>query len=142
MIESNSPAAPSTTGAAVSLTALYVADLAKSVQFYVDGCGLSRLHDVSTDTFDAVIVGRTDDSGGGIELMRKKVPTGPIEQGTGFAKVVLTVDDVAATTSRAVANGGSVTMAPVVLEQMGGLVLSMVADPDGYTAELIQRSAS
>lgn len=142
MIETNASTTPSTTGTGVSLTALYVADLAKSVQFYVDGCGLSRLHDVSTDTFDAVIVGRADGSGGGIELMRNKVSTGPMERGTGFAKIVLTVDDVDATTSSAVANGGSITMAPMVLEQMGGLVLSMVADPDGYTAELVQRKAS
>lgn len=57
-------------------TAFRVFDLARSLAFYVDGCGLFRLHDIAAGTFDGVIVGQQDGSGGGIELMRERDSSG------------------------------------------------------------------
>ncbi|OZC87716.1 hypothetical protein CH272_18605 [Rhodococcus sp. 05-340-1] len=126
----------------IALTALRVFDLARSVAFYVDGCGLFRVHDISTDTFDAIIVGQRNGAGGGVELIRERDPAAAIEPGSGFAKLVMSVDDVEGTTTASVECGGTVVMAPRALEHLGGLVLSTVRDPDGYIVEFVQRASS
>lgn len=123
----------------VTLTALRVADLDRACAFYTEGCGLTRLHKVATDTFDAVIVGAADGRGAGIELIHERQDGATPDPGTGFAKLVLTVPDVAAATKNALAHGGSQLMAPQAMAQMGGLLLSMVRDTDGYTVEFIER---
>ncbi|MGF0313402.1 VOC family protein [Rhodococcus sp. IEGM1428] len=116
-----------------------VSDLERSAEFYVNACGLSRLHEIAASTFDGVIVGREDGVGGGLELVREREGFETIDIGTGFVKTVLTVDDVDLATERAGAAGAVVVMEPQSLAQMGGLRLSMVRDLDGYVVEFVQR---
>lgn len=126
----------------IALIALRVFDLARSVAFYIDGCGLVHVHDIAADTFEGTIVGHKGGAGAGIELIREHDSTGAVEPGSGFAKIVLSVDNVEAATRTAAEHGGAVVMAPRSFEHLGGLVLSMVSDPDGYIVEFVQRDPS
>jgi len=121
----------------LSLTALRVADLARSAEFYIRGCGF--VHDKNLDTphFRASIVRA---GAAGLELV---LPTGaaaetPPEHGNMFAKIVLNVDDVDGRMADACRHGG-VEETPATKLEAYGMVIGTVRDPDGYLVEFVQR---
>lgn len=132
-------AAGEASGTVLSLTALWVADLDRSVRFYVDSCGFTEGARFPSRGFEAALVHAGTS---GLELM---LPTGhevgrEREHGQMFNKIVLSVDDVDARLTAAVEHGGEIVMSATVVEQFG-MVLGMVRDPDGYLVEMTQRTA-
>lgn len=124
------------TGTVLSLTALWVADLDRAVDFYVGACGFTDGERFTGRGFEAAVVRA---GAAGLELM---IPTGADagpgrEHGTMFNKIVLSVDDAEARLAAAVDRGGEVAMPATPIEQYG-LVIGMVRDPDGYLVEMTQ----
>lgn len=131
------PSAGHETGTVLSLTALWVADLDRSVNFYVDACGFTEGARFPSRDFEAALVHA---GAAGLELMIPTGDEGPQrrEHGQMFNKIVLSVDDVAARLDAAVAHGGEIAM-PATLVEQHGLVIGMARDPDGYQVEMTQR---
>ena len=125
------------TGTVLSLTALWVADLDRSVNFYIGALGFTEGTRFTGQGFEAAVVRAGT---GGLELM---VPTGDDaeprrEYGTMFNKIVLSVDDVETRLSAAADHGGEVAMPATPIEQFG-LVIGMIRDPDGYLVEITRK---
>ncbi|MGW0044790.1 VOC family protein [Rhodococcus sp. NPDC003348] len=123
---------PATT---LSLTAVRVSDLARSVAFYVDGCGFAHERDLETPTFRASILRA---GAAGLELLVPAEPE-PLEYGNVLVKIVLGTDDVVACMTAACAHGGTEETPPTLLEAYG-MVIGTVRDPDGHLVEFVQRN--
>lgn len=122
----------------LSLTALRVADLETSTEFYIRGCGFVHDKDLETPAFRASIV-RAGASG--LELV---LPTNgdarlSPEHGNMFVKIVLNTDDVTGAMADA-CNHGGVEETPVTELEAYGMVIGTVRDPDGYLVEFVQRN--
>ncbi len=121
----------------LSLTALRVAELERSAEFYIRGCGFVHDRDLDTPHFRAAIV-RAGASG--LELV---LPTGTDaetshEHGNMFVKIVLNTDDVVGRMVDA-CNHGGVEETPATKLEAYGMVIGTVRDPDGYLVEFVQR---
>ncbi|MBF0662070.1 MAG: VOC family protein [Rhodococcus sp.] len=121
----------------LSLTALRVADLERSAEFYIRGCGFVHDKDLDTPHFRAKIVRA---GAGGLELV---LPTGadgdtPHEHGNMLVKIVLNTDDVEGRMADACSHGGVEETSATKLEAYG-MVIGTVRDPDGYLVEFVQR---
>ncbi|MBF4479405.1 lactoylglutathione lyase [Rhodococcus rhodochrous J3] len=121
----------------LSLTALRVADLERSAEFYIRGCGFVHDKDLDTPTFHASIVRA---GAAGLELV---LPTGidgetPHDHGHMFVKIVLNTDDVEGRMADACRHGG-VEETPATKLEAYGMVIGTVRDPDGYLVEFVQR---
>lgn len=127
----NHPRIPAT-GTVMSLTALRVTELPRSVEFYIAGAGFERDREFSTDSFDAVIL-RAGNAG--IELIRMRDGQGVVEHGTMLEKLVLNSADAAGLVERMIAHGGTELLAPSVIEKYQ-MVIGKVRDPDGYVIEV------
>jgi lactoylglutathione lyase len=114
-----------------------VADLDRSADFYTRGLGLQEKGKYDLGHVHEVLVG-TEGDGVSILLVKHTGRTDPPEIGTGYEKIVLACDDVAAAYEHALAEGGSSHAEPHTIEAMG-LTMAMVRDPDGYLIELIRQ---
>ena len=125
----------------LSLTAIRIADLERSVNFYTAGCGFVRGAEFATPEFEVVVVRA---GAAGIELMaaRDGEQFAEADHGNMFVKVVVNTADTAAQVERAVAHGGTMEVPVTVLEQYGGMVIAMVRDPDGYLIEFTQKQST
>jgi lactoylglutathione lyase len=121
-------------------TALRIADIERSLRFYVDGLGMT-LHDrinIAPLNITAVFVGYGDyKTGGLIELSRHWDDKLPYTHGTGFNHISIGVPDVAAMVERLEAMGAEVTGRPGPFLGIG-VGIAFVKDPDGYVIELVQ----
>lgn len=122
----------------LSLTAIRVSDLDRSVDFYTAGCGFVRGAEFGTPEYEVVVVRA---GAAGIELMagRDGQQFAEADHGNMFVKVVVNTTDTSAQVEQAVAHGGTVELPVTVLEQYGGMVIAMVRDPDGYLIEFTQK---
>jgi len=118
----------------LSLTALRVTDLARSVEFYTAGCGFTRERAFATDTFDAVIL-RAGTAG--VELIAPRDGGAPPEHGTMLVKLILNTEDVAGLLAAACAHGGVAELPATAAAAFGGRVIGKVRDPDGYLLEVV-----
>jgi catechol 2,3-dioxygenase-like lactoylglutathione lyase family enzyme len=134
-------------------------DLARSRDFYVDGCGLSEgvrtvpagsqsgaAFGLDRARWDAwILVGPSGFDGGAIDLLEWQEPRptgrapGAIHE-AGFQRVGLVVPDLDATIASTTANGGTVWSDPLVHEVGGGKQVRVVfaSDPDGTAIELFE----
>ncbi len=130
------------TGAAVtlSLAAIDVGDLARSVRFYTEGCGFELEREIKTPSLTAAIV-RAGTAG--LELIAAGNAAGSAAgvPGDGLRKFVLATADPAVVMERARALGGTV-IAPAARHPAYGTVIGLIADPDGYRLEFIGRPAA
>ncbi|WP_041813287.1 VOC family protein [Rhodococcus jostii] len=120
----------------MSLTAIRVADLQRSVEFYTAGCGFALEREFSTDLFDAMIL-RAGTAG--IELLRPRDAAAAPDHGNMFAKMVVNTRDVDGLVALACAHGGTAEMPVTELEAFGGMVVGSVRDPDGHLIEVVGR---
>ncbi|MFJ6095684.1 VOC family protein [Williamsia muralis] len=124
----------------LSLTAIRVSDLTRSVEFYTRGCGFVVERKFTTPSFTAVII-RGGSAGLELILPADGTVPGPSDHGTMLRKFVLNTDDPAAVMSRACALGGTViTEAKEYTEY--GMTIGLIADPDGYKLEFVGRPVS
>jgi lactoylglutathione lyase len=116
-----------------------VSDLARSVDFYSRVLGLTQTHTFKLDHMDEVVLAYEGRSA--VVLMHwtdgsarnyKDVPV----------KLVFYVTDPPAIADRIRADGLEVTRYPTALESLGGSMVGLAKDPDGYVIELLQAPAS
>jgi lactoylglutathione lyase len=113
-----------------------VSDLAKSVDFYSRVIGMTQTQTFSLDYMEEVVLafeGRT-----AVVLMHytdgsaRNYKDNPV-------KLVFYVVDPQAISDRIKAEGLEIVREPAPMANMGGALLGLAKDPDGYIIELIQR---
>jgi catechol 2,3-dioxygenase-like lactoylglutathione lyase family enzyme len=114
--------------------AIWVRDLARSVDFYTNGLGLEVLSTVDAGDIREVIVGR---AGQGSQLMLAARSGEPATPPGGIWKVFLTSPDARADYARALAAGARSVAEPYDIERFG-VTIGLVEDPDGYLLEIGQ----
>jgi len=116
-------------------TGIGVSDLARSAAFYSAGLGLRQVQTFSLSHMDEIVLaheGRT-----AVVLMHwtdgstRDYADLPI-------KLVFYVTDPVAVMDRIVAAGGVLLLPPTPIPQLGGAVVGLAKDPDGYVIELLQ----
>jgi lactoylglutathione lyase len=113
-----------------------VADLDRSAEFYTRGLGLQEKGKYDLGHMHEVLVGNEGDAVS-ILLIKYTARSEAPDLGTGYEKIVLVCDDVAAAYEQAMAEGATAELEPRTIEQMG-LTVAMVRDPDGYLIELVK----
>jgi len=112
-----------------------VSDLGRSVDFYSRVLGMSQLQTFKLDYMDEVVLayeGRT-----AVVLMHytdgsaRNYKDNPI-------KLVFYVTDPKAVSDRIKAEGLEITREPAPIETLGGAMVGLAKDPDGYVIELLQ----
>jgi catechol 2,3-dioxygenase-like lactoylglutathione lyase family enzyme len=115
-----------------------VADLEKSKAFYRDVLGMQHVRDFKVEYMDEVMLAH--EGRNAVVLMHyndgseRNYRDNPV-------KLVFYVTDPAAIAARVKASGQEVTHEPTANANMGGALICMARDPDGYVIELIQRPA-
>lgn len=112
-----------------------VSDLNRSAAFYAAALGLKAVQTFSLPHMDEIVMahdGRT-----AVVLMHwtdgssKSYADAPV-------KLVFYVTDPMAVMDRVIAAGGGLVLAPTAIPQLGGAVVGLAKDPDGYVIELLQ----
>ena len=115
-----------------------VSDMDRSVDFYSRVLGMSVTQTFKVDYMDEVVLafeGRT-----AVVLMH--YTDGSVHNyKDNPVKLVFYVTDPKAVTERIRADGMEITREPAPIETLGGTVIALAKDPDGYTVELIQAPA-
>lgn len=121
-------------------TCYRIADIDRSLAFYVEGLGLRELkRKPIRDEAINVFLGLADDDEPFLELTWNRDQDGPYEIGTGYGHIAFTVDDIDATLAKLAERGISPEKPPYQVRE-GGSRLCFVRDPDDYRIELLQRS--
>ena len=116
-------------------TGIGVSDLQRSATFYKAALGLKQVQTFSLPHMDEIVLaheGRT-----AVVLMHwtdgsaRNYADAPV-------KMVFYVTDPVAVMDRVVAAGGRLLLPPTALPQLGGAVVGLAKDPDGYVIELLQ----
>jgi lactoylglutathione lyase len=116
-----------------------VSDLERSTAFYRDVLGMQLQRTFKLDHMDEVMLAHEGRSA--VVLMHytdgsaRSYRDNPV-------KLVFYVSDPAAIAAKVKAAGWPVTHEPAPNTAMGGLVIGMAKDPDGYVIELIQNPAT
>ncbi|MFB6068607.1 MAG: VOC family protein [Halobacterium sp.] len=117
-------------------TAIWVSDLERSYEFYVDGLGLEESHRFVLDGVENVYVGGDH---GEIQLRYDGADRDVDPDREALDHVALGVDDVDAEFERLRDETGCpVVEEPFTVEQAGARV-AFVEDPAGYVVELVER---
>jgi catechol 2,3-dioxygenase-like lactoylglutathione lyase family enzyme len=122
-------------GNQISGFGINVTDLDRSAEFYARGLGLQEKAKYDLGHLHEVLMGADGDVS--ILLVKHTARSEPPDIGTGYEKIVLACDDVAATYERAMAEGARSELEPRTIESMA-LTVAMVRDPDGYLIELVK----
>jgi catechol 2,3-dioxygenase-like lactoylglutathione lyase family enzyme len=119
---------------------LNVADMERSMKFYVEGLGMKPLaRNERTETVEQFLGYPATPYPPMLELLARKNPgdTPPPPARTSF-KIVLSVDDAVAINEQLKRAGFS--PAPVRMNPAAGGGSFFVRDPDGYNVEIVQRA--
>ncbi|PHV67073.1 VOC family protein [Williamsia muralis] len=119
----------------LSLTAIRVSDLSRSVEFYTKGCGFEIEREFTTPSFTAAIV-RAGSAGLELILPTDGAASEPAEHGDMLRKFVLNTNDPEAVIGRAFGFGGSVIAEATEYPEYG-MTIGVIADPDGYELEFV-----
>jgi lactoylglutathione lyase len=116
-------------------TGIGVSDLDRSVDFYTRVLGMKKLQTFKLDYMDEVVVaheGRT-----AVVLMHytdgsaRNYKDNPV-------KLVFYVTDPKGVAERIRADGLEITREPTPIDTLGGAIVGLAKDPDGYVIELLQ----
>lgn len=113
-----------------------VSDLERSEAFYRDVLGMQRTGEFHLDYMDEVMVAH--EGRNAVVLMHWKDGSTPNYRDNPV-KLVFYVADPAALAGKIKAAGLEVTHEPTPNANLGGAVICLAKDPDGYVIELIQR---
>jgi lactoylglutathione lyase len=120
----------------LSHVSYHVADIDRALHFYVHVLGMrERLRLQLGKTLNEVVLGFEDARAGGVILMWDTDRKGPIQQGHGYSRLVLSVADVDGALEHLVKHETKVITQPT---DTGAFRYAMVEDPDGYVIELLQ----
>ena len=116
-----------------------VSDLARSADFYSRVLGMKQTQTFSLDYMDEIVLAH--EGRNAVVLMHytdgstRNYKDNPI-------KLVFQVTDAAGLIEGIRAEGLAITMEPKVYPGMGGAIIGLGKDPDGYVIELIQAPAA
>lgn len=116
-------------------TGIGVSDLARSAEFYKTALGLQQTQTFKLPYMDEIVLaheGRT-----AVVLMHWTDGSNPNYRDLPV-KLVFYVTDPTAVAARIRAFGCEVTREPAPIETLGGAVVGLCKDPDGYVVELLQ----
>lgn len=116
-------------------TILYVADVARSLDFYGRAFGFATRFLDETGAFGELDTGTTSLAFCSLDLLQRlgKTPGRPTPEAPS-AEIAFVTDDVAAALERACAAGARLLQAPETMAW--GQTTAYVCDPDGFTVEL------
>ena len=120
-------------------TMLRVADLERSITFYIDimGMRLLRRSDNQEYKYTLAFVGYGDEIDHTVLELTHNWGTDSYDMGNAYGHIAIGVDDIYALCSMIEQRGGDVYRKPGPV--LGGkTVIAFVRDPDGYAIELIQ----
>lgn len=133
------------TGARILYPMLRVADLERSLQFYISTLGmrLLRREEYPTGRFTLAFVGYSDEDQGTVLELTHNWDTDRYELGNGYGHLAVGVADVYAASAQLAAAGAK------LLRQPGPMAhrpthgthdehIAFFEDPDGYRVELVQ----
>ena len=126
----------------VALTAvgIGVADLDRSIRYYEEVLGMKKVRTFEVEDMDEVALVH---EGGSCAVLLMHYTDGSVRNyQDNPVKLVFYVDDPAAIAAKVKAAGFEVTLEPAPLEIIGGAVVCLAKDPDGYTIELMQNPAT
>ncbi|NUP47860.1 MAG: VOC family protein [Catenulispora sp.] len=134
-------------GIAFDHVGLSVADLDRQSRFYVQAFGFVETHRAEIPEADVRIALLTSPGGAAVEFTERarSAPqhfADPMEGAgiQGYFHWALTVDDLGAVISEAVAQGARVVTQPAAARRPG-IRFAYVADPEGNLVELIQHTS-
>lgn len=116
-----------------------VSDLQRSAAFYAAALGLTAVQTFSLPHMDEIVMsheGRT-----AVVLMHW-TDGSPRSYADVPVKLVFYVTDPVAVMDRIVAAGGRLLLPPTAIPQLGGAVVGLARDLDGYVIELLQAPAT
>jgi lactoylglutathione lyase len=113
-----------------------VADLARSTAFYRDVLGMQEIRTFKVEYMDEVMLAH---EGRNAVVLMHYTDGSERNYANNPVKLVFYVVDPAAIAAKFRAAGLEVTREPAPIESLGGSVVCLAKDPDGYTIELIQR---
>lgn len=116
-----------------------VSDLKRSMDFYTRVLGMRQTQVFKLDHMDEVVVAHEGRSA--VVLMHYTDGSAPNYRNNPV-KLVFFVTDPAGLIEAIRADGLEITHEPAPAETMGGAMLGMAKDPDGYVIELIQAPAA
>ena len=112
-----------------------VSDLARSVDFYTRVLGMKQLQTFKLDHMDEVVVAH--ESRTAVVLMHWTDGSNPNYANLPI-KLVFYVVDPPAVADRIKAEGLEIIRYPTALPSLGGAMVGLAKDPDGYVIELLQ----
>jgi predicted enzyme related to lactoylglutathione lyase len=112
-----------------------VSDLSRSVDFYAGVLGMKQIQTFQLDHMDEIVMAH--EGRNAVILMHYTDGSAPRYKDNPV-KLVFYVADPAAMAERIGAAGFEITRQPAPAPTMGGAVICLAKDPDGYVIELIQ----
>ena len=112
-----------------------VADLARSADFYQRVLGMKQTQTFELDHMDEIVLAH--EGRNAVVLMHWKDGSARNYRDNPI-KLVFQVVDAGALIERIRAEALAITMEPAAYPGMGGAIIGMGVDPDGYVIELIQ----
>ena len=120
----------------ITHVAYHVSDIDRALAFYVGVLGLKEQMRIPlADGEHEVVLGFPEGKGGGLILMWSTKRATPYALGDGYSRFILNVSDVEAAVAQLAAQGTRIVAQPT---SAGPMRFAMIADPDGYTIELLQ----
>jgi lactoylglutathione lyase len=113
-----------------------VSDLERSTAFYRDVLGMQKLRTFELDYMDEVMLAH---EGRNAVVLMHYTDGSARNYRDNPVKLVFYVTDPAAIAAKVKAAGFEVTHEPAANASMGGALICLAKDPDGYVIELIQR---
>ncbi len=119
-------------------TMLRVGELDRSITFYTEvlGMKLLRRKDYPDGEFTLAFVGYGDEAENTVLELTYNWGTEHYELGTGYGHIAIEVDDVYQATDTIKQHGGKILREAGPMNA-GSTIIAFVADPDGYSIELI-----
>jgi lactoylglutathione lyase len=143
MTTSSAPESTATPAAGLSAfkprithVAYHVSDIDRALAFYVGVIGLKELMRIPLPGGEhEVVLGFPDGKGGGLILMWNTERPTQYKLGDGYSRFILNVSDVDGAVAQLAGQGVRIVSQPT---DAGPMRYAMIADPDGYTIELLQ----
>lgn len=118
-------------------TAVWVSDLERTLEFYVDSMGLERTREFeSGDGATNVFVAGES----GVEIQFKYKQGREFRPPAGFDHIAIAVDDTDAEVDRLVEDVGATLRRGPLTTAATGTRVAFIEDPDGYGVELVEKS--
>ncbi|HEY2706469.1 MAG TPA: VOC family protein [Caulobacteraceae bacterium] len=114
-----------------------VADLDRSTAFYRDVLGMKVMQTFKVEYMDEVMLAH---EGRNAVVLMHYTDGSERNYANNPVKLVFYVVDPAPIVAKVKSAGLEVTREPAPIESLGGAVVCLAKDPDGYTIELIQRA--